>query len=308
MPELVTRRVWGMAQKLTGSAPVEIGILKPPERKSAVYRLLMKSGNSLVLKRCDSTTGSVEARIYQDVLCPLRVSAPTLHAYLEADGVAWLLLDDVAGTPYSPSIGSQYGLAGRWMAELHLSSAPLVNSVPLPSRGFDYYRQVLDGARETLDAAGKNPLAWSGPTASILDGLQASLDLLDTRWEDAQSMFQSAPSSLVHGGFAGKNVHVKSTPLGSILFAFDWEAGGWGPPFADLSRVSLTSYSDVLAQESNRSFGDLERWASLGTILWHLAPIPGERSSVGVPWISRVAGKFAYYDEQIRIHLDRLWK
>lgn len=309
MLDAAARHAEGLVRtSVRSSDRLRVETVKPPERKSAVFRIVDENGRAWIVKRCDAETGRIEATVYREVLSHLDLPAPTLHAYAEDAGDAWLVLDDVGGRPFDASWASDRVLAARWMADLHVASHPYADTVALPARGSDAFAALLVEAGRTVDAARANP-AWPESELATLDGLARAFALVEVHRTDVVELARHVPTALVHGGIAGKNVHVRSTGSRSELLAFDWEAAGWGPPLADLSRVEPAAYLARLPAGVRRAWPDPGRAFALGTIWWCTAPIPGERRSVVTRHVARVAAKLAYYREQIERALAGLgWR
>lgn len=269
-------------------------------RKSAVFRVHGPRENRLIVKVCELTTGRVEAMIYQEILSRLPVVSPTLYAFYEDDQGAWLVMEDVGGRPFDSSSPSDRAVAARWLAELHRVTSPLVGSVPLPSRGVAYYRAVLNDAIRTIDATCRLA-TWPGEHRSSLDSLMRGLEVLESHWPEVEDEISGFPTTLVHAGLAGKNVHVRRTGSHEEVLAFDWEAGGWGIPVADLSTVDLNVYVGHAGRDVQVSLTDQPRWMAISSALWHVAPIPGELATLSKAYIHRLVQKFAYYQQ----HLSR---
>jgi Ser/Thr protein kinase RdoA (MazF antagonist) len=283
--------------------PARIERLK--ERKSAVFRVHPPAGEPRIVKRCSVATGRVEAAIYREVLARLPRSAPRLLGYAEDGDDAWLVLEDAGGRSYDARDPDDRVVAGRYLAILHDAASDLVDRVALPRRGADHYRVVTASASETVEAA-RSQAAWPRERISTLDDLARSIEVVADRWSEIDATLEPFPTTLVHGGFAGKNVHVRDDAERDPILAFDWEAGGWGVPVADLSAVDVASYLAHASAPFRLGIDDADRFATIGAVLWHLAPIPGELPVIRAGYLGRIVDKFTYYRGHVVPALRRL--
>src|SRR5262245_1449710 len=215
--------------------PSEVHTLRL-KRKSAVYRLggAGPGGSAVIAKRCPRATARLEYAVYAEVLPHLPVSALRCYGLVEEDGQSgWLFLEDAGGEEYSPHLGGQRALAGRWLGLLHTAAARVLAAARLPDRGPGYYLEHLRSARDTIGRNRTNPALGAGDRA-VLRALLTHCDAVEARWEQVREDCDRMPRTLVHGDFVVKNVHVRPGWEGLALLPFDWEVAGWGVPAPDL--------------------------------------------------------------------------
>jgi hypothetical protein len=59
---------------------------------------------------------------------------------------------------------------------------------------------------------------------------------------------EGIPSTLVHGDFSPKNVHIRAGNASVDVLPLDWETAGWGVPARDLSDVPIELYCAAVQQ------------------------------------------------------------
>src|SRR5207248_7530745 len=117
-----------------------------------------------------------------------------------------------------------------------------------------------------------------------LQAIVAQCDLLEACWNQVETCCEGIPSTLVHGDFRPKNVHVRRDHDGSALLPMDWETAGWGVPAPDLARVDLGAYWTVVREcwpTVDRQA--LEQLAHLGNVLRWLAALSWESVAFEMP-------------------------
>src|SRR5438445_12003525 len=90
--------------------------------------------------------------------------------------------------------------------------------------------------KEHLD----NPVLSPEDVISI-EGVQARLDDLATRWNLVEEICAGVPQTLVHGDFNGKNIPLRSANGNTTILVFDSEAAGWGVPAVALAQAGAPS-------------------------------------------------------------------
>jgi aminoglycoside phosphotransferase (APT) family kinase protein len=279
---------------------VRVEVLKRGS-KSAVYRL--HGRRAIVAKRCAAATAAVERSVQEEVLPATGVSAPRFYGVVpDRDrAFAWLFLDDAGDNRYSAADAAHAEAAGEWLAALHAAAASRCADVALPDRSLHRQRAVLEEARSALGGGLANgALACA---RALLRRLIAHCEELERRWDKVEAAALAFPKTLVHGGFAPKNVRVRRERGAVAVLAFDWEAAGWGTPAADLSKVDLAAYCRASAAPDRDA---LERLAAAGSVLWCAAAIPGEANNLATPWAARLLGKLGSYEEGMRAGLAGL--
>ena len=246
-----------------GSAQPRCITMLREREKGAVYRLdgAGADGSTVVAKHCRTAEGAVERAIYEEILPRLPVTSLRCFGHVaESEGSCWLFLELVEGVRFSPSLESHRVLAARWLAALHTSAADDATAPTLPDRGPAYYLRHLRAARPALASAAANAVA--GSERELLCDVGAQCDLVEDHWEEVEEWCAAMPSTLVHGDFRPKNVHVKSGAEGLRLVAMDWETAGWGPPAADVASIRGPD-GERGALETYASLAR-ERWPTLG--------------------------------------------
>jgi phosphotransferase family enzyme len=69
----------------------------------------------------------------------------------------------------------------------------------------------------------------------VLKRVLTQMDVLESNWQELLKFCEGIPPTLAHGDFRPKNVHVKPSQTGDVLYALDWEMAGWGNPVVDLA-------------------------------------------------------------------------
>jgi aminoglycoside phosphotransferase (APT) family kinase protein len=130
-----------------------------------------------------------------------------------------------------------------------------------------------------------NP-ALSGDDLTVLHAIVAQCDLLERRWGWVETCSEGIPSTLVHGDFRPKNVHVRRDHDGTALLPMDWETAGWGGPAPDLARVDLQAYWTVVREYwPTLDLPAIQRLANLGKLFCRLAALNWESMSLKSDWL-----------------------
>jgi aminoglycoside phosphotransferase (APT) family kinase protein len=281
-------RAWQETQPGRGE-PERIDTLQV-EKKAAVYRLhgVGPGGSAVIAKWCRTTIAAIERTVYEDILPHVPVTA--LHYYGSApqdDEFCWLFLEDAGEEHYSPYSKEHGALAGRWLGLMHTSAARIAAAARLPDRGPSHYLEHLRSARHAVQRNLANP-ALTGDDVTVLQAIVAQCDLLESRWSRVETCCEGLPSTLVHGDFRPKNVHVRTDQAGLTLFPLDWETAGWGVPAPDLVGVDLGAYWTVVREcWPTLDLQAIQRLANLGTLFRRLAAMNWESASLKSDWLDR---------------------
>ncbi len=258
--------------------PSSIEILKHI-RKSAVYRLngIGPQGEAVIAKRCRKATANVERMIYEELLPRAPVLALRCYGFLkEPEGeFCWLFLEDAAGQLYSPQLPEHRALAGRWLAETHLTPVPPDLKARLPDRDLGHYLKLLRSSRATLLEHLAHNSEVSNDDAVVLHKTVTHCDVLESHWSKMESLCDGMPRTLVHGDFVIKNVRVQNGAASPALLVFDWEFAGWGVLGTDLAQFvgsvaspDVNVYCSVLKRElPDLDARDLQAVAACGNLL-----------------------------------------
>jgi hypothetical protein len=216
----------------------------------------------------------------------LPVTALRYYGCTQQDGeFCWLFLEDAGRERYSPYRKEHCALAGRWLGLLHTSAARLAPAVRLPDRGPGHYLEHLRSARRMILRSLGNP-ALSGDDLTVLHAIVAQCDLLERRWGWVETCSEGIPSTLVHGDFRPKNVHVRRDHDGTALLPMDWETAGWGGPAPDLARLDLQAYWTVVREYwPTLDLPAIQRLANLGKLFCRLAALNWESMSLKSDWL-----------------------
>ena len=131
-------------------------------------------------------------------------------------------------------------------------------------------------------------------------------DILETHWDQIARFCEQAPSTLAHGGFQPKNIHILYDQNEIILFPVDWEMAGWGVPAADLATahrfptplVDLTVYHSMVKNHwPNLNFSTLEKLAGVGRVFCQVAAIDWASMSLEYPWPEKAITSLEIYHE-----------
>ncbi len=258
--------------------PSSIEILKHI-KKSAVYRLngIGPQGEAVIAKRCRKATANVERMIYEELLPRAPVLALRCYGFLkEPEGeFCWLFLEDAAGQLYSPQLAEHRALAGRWLAETHLTPVPPDLKARLPDRDLGHYLKLLRSSRATLLEHLAHNSEVSNDDAVVLHKTVTHCDVLESHWSKMESLCDGMPQTLVHGDFVIKNVRVQNGAASPALLVFDWEYAGWGVLGTDLAQFvgsvaspDVNVYSSVLKRElPDLDARDLQAVVACGNLL-----------------------------------------
>lgn len=276
----------------------EVMILKPEHRKSAVFRLMGAgpTGGDVVAKRASRTTLTVEYRIFREVLAASQVPGLECYGLLDDDDLelGWLFLEDGGDVRLDLGRDDHRRAVGRWLGNMHVATAKLNKTVPLPDRGPTCYRQVVRSAYDVLARNRSNP-ALQREHVATLDQMVSHLDQIEQSWESIEHLCTLLPRTLVHGGFGRKNVRIG--PDGQGVFVFDWEFGGWGTPVADLGRVDLEAYANAIADHwAPLDTATLEQLAAIGKALWCSYVLPPDEVNLASRWPERAMHKISSYE------------
>jgi phosphotransferase family enzyme len=251
----------------------------PGHRAATIYRLggIGPVGTSVIAKRSRTEQASVECMVYEEILPRLPVTSPRYYGFTrEDDAYAWLFLEDVGDERYSASNAEHLALAGRWLGMMHGSATCLGESetaARMPDGGPRRYLTHLRATRDSMRRSFSNP-ALTADDINVLATVMAQLDLVERQWESLEDSCSGIPSTLVHGDFRPKNAHIRNHRTTIALLPIDWETAGWGLPAADLARVDVDAYADVVRDWwPGVDVADVRRLACVGRVFRFLAAI-----------------------------------
>jgi Phosphotransferase enzyme family len=284
-----------------GTLPESVETLKSPHRKSAVLRLLGAgpNGQPVVAKRAASASIEIEACVYRDVLAHLPVSATRLLGTAPDGDRSWLFLEDAGDMPFDSKLPEHRRLAATWMARVHGGARALPQVSELPDRGPDHYRELLGSVEALLGETLDNP-ALSAEEVAVVESVVEACDGLGSSWPGVAAALAEAPTTIVFGGFSGKNSRVRATADGPVLMPFDFESAGYGCPAIDLVYLDGDTYvREARGWWSGLDGGEFDRLRGIGRVLGGLKAIPGERKVLLGPSPSKAVAKLRWYGLEI---------
>src|SRR5205807_9046815 len=181
-----------------------------------------------------------ERTVYEEILPSLKVPSLRYYGFLEEPGgtFCWTFLEEASGAQYSSLLGVNREQAARWLGMLHTSAAEVAAAARLPDAGPTRYQEFARAAREAIPRQFGNPVL-TADDVEYLENVLLGVAELEARWGDIDELCSSAPATLVHGDFNGKNIRLGSAGGGSIFLVFDWEEAGWGVPAIDLAQQAV---------------------------------------------------------------------
>ncbi len=215
--------------------PTEIVTCRVGRNRSPL-RLFIKYGTSH-FNRAFGHRGDVafEARVYRDVLQPLRMSTPTFYGLYETGtpGVAWLIIEYVKGgirTSQCPDPKAMIQ-AARWIGRFHAANErrPRSRSLAFLRRYDEAYYRGWPQRTERACAPYRTVFPWVAPMCREFRRRIPTL--------------VEAPHTVIHGEYFGANILYQngtSRPL-------DWQSTAVAPGEIDL--VSLTHSFPTPVQE-----------------------------------------------------------
>jgi Phosphotransferase enzyme family len=269
------------------------------QRKAQIYRLLegMPGGESIIAKRCVTKTGKFERVIYEEILPLLPVSQ--LHYYgsfQENDAYIWLFMADAGKLSFSPVDESHRILAAHWLGGLHRFSPRTRAAEILPERGPTYYYELMQNARDRIVPNLENPIMMPADI-DVLKRVLTQMDTLEANWPKLLKACDSIPQTLAHGDFRPKNVHIRQSPTGDVLYAMDWEIAGWGNPLPDLApsrglfsnpQVDMPVYISIMQEIwPSLDVPTLQYFSQVGCIFRRLAAIYWSSLELSTRWVEK---------------------
>jgi serine/threonine protein kinase len=274
----------------------EISLLKK-RFKSAIYRMekLGPGAPSIVAKCCLREVAARERVIYDEILPKLPLTTPRYYGFAEGEaGYDWLFLEYSDGEQYDRDRQDHAALVGRWLALLHTSAARVAATVQLPELGPSYYFAQLGSALARL-SSNLDRLNLPAEDFAVVRAVLQQCNFLESHWDQIDRWCGRMPRTLVHGDFKPRNVVIRNAGVERAVFAFDWEASGWGIPAEDLAYVDLAAYYSASKRSwPELSMQDLLRMKNLGRIFRGISEFCWESTKFNPEWeVSAV--KLQYY-------------
>ena len=284
--------------------PDKIEILRGRKEmaRRRAYRLagVGPEGSAVIAKWCRRAKAVIEHTIYEEVLRYLPI--PTLRYYglvEEKDGeFCWLFLEDAGEERYSAFTEEHRRLAARWLGLLHTSAARAALAARLPDRGQGHYLGRLRSARDRILGNLANS-ALNADDHAVLKAVLSQCAILESRWDQVESLFEGMPCTVVHGDFTEKNIRIRTNGAGTTILPFDWGNAGWGVPAIDLAQSPLpsigftgnpdiASYWEVVRDHwPGVDLQTIQQWANLATMLRTIVAINWIALGLGYRWVEK---------------------
>ncbi len=296
--------------------PEKIEVLKGRKetaRRSA-YRLTGAGpeNSTIIAKRLQRSKALIERAIYEEILQSLPVPTLRFYGFVEEAGgeFCWLFLEDAGEERYSAFTSEHRRLAARWLGTLHTSAARAALAARLPDRGPRHHLERLRSARDRILGNLANP-ALNADDHALLEVILSHLAILESRWNQVESLCEEMPCTVVHGDFTEKNIRVRTTGAGIAIMPFDWGNAGWGVPAIDLAQsgppsAGLTGNPDlhtyweaVRDQWPSFDLQTIHQWANLAIIFRVLTAINWNALSLAGEWIEKPMVWMRLYMETI---------
>jgi hypothetical protein len=298
-------------RRLGGAVPDDVQALVTHVR-SAVYRLTGARGDagSVIAKRSPLAHATVEQTVYAQVLPHVPVSSPRFYGLApDADGSAWLFLEDVGDERFTPQSQPHRVLAARWLGRLHATAAGLEVSDRLPDHGPAHHLDHLRAGRDAIRRRLQHP-ATTSAERDVLTEVAAQCDALEAGWGDIARVCAEMPPTVVHGDFRAKNIRVRALGGGPAVFPLDWETAGWGVPATDLGpsrgpasavQVDLRTYAAVTRDWwPGLDAETLVEIVGVGAVFRRLVAISWESRALATPWPQKAVASMAVYRDDLR--------
>ena len=165
---------------------------------------------------------------------------------------------------------------------------------------------VVGSARDVGAAAPREPeeiwqelLKLPAVDLEVIEDVISQCDLLQSRWPRVEQWCSCLPCTLIHGDFKPRNVVIRTCVTESSVFAFDWEASGWGVPTADLAYVDIASYHKAVSQHwPDVSIEDVGLMKTVGRIFRGIEEFRWESEKFDPRWEASTI-KLNYYRERM---------
>lgn len=254
-------------------------------KKKSLYRLVGAGpdGSDVVAKRQRRRKAAIEVAVYEHVLPHVPGRSAAYYGLLMEENTRfwWLFFEHVSAEPFLRERDDHRVLVDEWLAHLHMAAAGLSKPENVPSKGVEYYLELLlFGKRRITELLAAKELG-DAEREALTDAF-AQLELVEQRWSDIAELCAGFPETLIHGDFLEKNLAIGSN---GELVPFDWASAGWGVPGADLLQVDADRYCELVSGRwPEISVEACEGAATAGLFYWHVrsiraavADIPGPR-------------------------------
>ncbi len=296
-------RAWSDVRRMP-LVPESIEILKN-RNDSRVYRLfgVGPEGSNVVAKQCPKANGLAERLVYERVLPHLPFVALQYYGLLEEQDTefCWFFMEDAEGVQYSPDIKEHLIQVAEWLGVMHTSAPEAVAELGLPSRGPNDYLGRLCSACDRIRHSLANP-ALSHDDRAVLNGILYQFGFLEQHWGQIEECCNGMPRTFVHADLCRSNVHLRATPRGMGVAAFDWECAGWGVLAVDLALagLDLPTYRSVVRKAwPGLDLEDFQRFTVIGRIFRLLEVVELESWSLASEWLHKPMKHMRCYRAEI---------
>jgi len=305
---------------LSNRAPHEIVVLQQ-KSSGAVYALLGNDlpGGRVIAKLCEHGKARVERAVYETVLPQLSSGAIEYFGQVaEDDHSVWLFLEDVGGQRYDTDNENHRKLAAQWFGELQIRISRQETENIFPDRGAAFYRTFLNSIIDTIPGLLRAEVP-SPEKSNPLERIMSRCEELDSHWAALESFCACVPVGFAHGDCLPKNIHVRDTPRGAAIAAFDWGGAGWSPAATDLGQLALPRRGPPEALPNLRIYRNIAAaaWpgldvttirhlALIGQLFWSLKVISRGLPEFSCDWKSpqEVLEELNIYDQALARSID----
>lgn len=236
--------VWQTAKtrdsRLREATPTAIEPLQVRKGKATVWRIHLAGApfQAVIAKRSAAAQTLLEQHVYRDLLEPSGLGDQLCLGVVPVpeSTQAWLVVEDVAGEPFSPTDSLHRSLAADWLGRLHQTTRHRANGGVLPDVGPGRYQPMLRSLVEELPGVLTNPSLENHQAHELEDLTTLLVDLLD-QWRTVELICARSVPTLVHGSISVRNMRVLHDRSGPRLRVFDWGAAGWGTPARDVAKL-----------------------------------------------------------------------
>jgi aminoglycoside phosphotransferase (APT) family kinase protein len=175
----------------------------------------------------------------------------------------------------------------------------------LPDRGERHYLNHLRSAEDQLRSYLGSPVYIR--VHDVVASLIRHLDATVGQWNLLSELAGRLPTTLVHGDIAPKNVQIRTDGNGFTVHPFDWETAGRGTPVADLEKIDMRTYYDVVhADWTDLSSDDVRQAAVVGRVFRLLAGLDWSCARLTYGWHPKAANQIELYDPRLATALRQL--
>lgn len=183
---------------------------------------------------------ATEASIFERILPLVPVRSLKCYGFASLDSFqkGVLFLEDAGEERPDRWNPTHAALVGNWLAAVHTCTSTMLRPEALPAHGLERYESYRALAIGSLKEGLQN-LRLRTEHAQIMIRLIQLLETVEAAIPRIETVADDFPSMLVHGDLMVKNMRIRHVSAGNSfeVLPFDWEAGGWGPPLPDLSRL-----------------------------------------------------------------------